>query len=852
MIHYPNFPVIYVGSNLDDSDIRAILLDLKQNIEIVPRSYLVLPNLKSAEKAFWETTFHLSCIDMTFEGFLQEINTSIPTHFRGIAVLQTEFDHPICNRFTTGNATIPDNVRQFLSRDVIYIDSQYKPTELTAQQFYKGYFKDLSPIAYSYDIKRTLTDSILSEVFLLEEAERTSKQEFYLIRGHAGSGKSILLQRLFWDAANLFNKLCLLLNTDIIPDYEALLYIYQHCNERIFLCVDPVHKYQEIIASWLSKAKRDNLPLTIVGAERNHEWNVSCADVYKFVNETYELKYLIESEIDSLIAKLTEHKSLGFLKGLSLENQKQAFKELTGNQLLVALYEATQGKPFSEIILNEYKSIVPLQAQSLYLTICILYRLGIPTRAGLISRVHGIEFEEFKRDFFQPLEFIVFDYKDKLTGDKVYRTRHPVIAEMVFEQVLIDEQSRFDEYIRILNNIDIGYYSDRQAFIKLINARELMRLFRNTQFIRKLYETVNNRIGEDTFLWQQEAIFEMNSTDGKIDIAGELLRKALIRQPNNRLIKHSLSEWAYKKAGKVTTPLEKNKYLNESQKISKELTADEVVSPYAFVTLIKIGLEELIDIMQSGDSATIERKIGDIERIIANAKQIFPDDSFILTEEYNFCEIVNRNPEALQTLEKAFSANKGSPYIAVRLAHLYKTNNPEKAIEVLSECVKAKSFDKYSNYNLATLLMKYHPEKVGDIKHHLRRSFTDGDVNYAAQFWYARLLYLEGPNGDAIRLFNKLYTADLDPTVKMELRGLVVDSNSKPITFSGIVAKIEHSFGFIKRDGYQDRIFMHRSDSNEIQWANLKEGDRVNFEMGFSYRGPKGTNIRKEGTSHNH
>lgn len=842
--HAAQFPVIYIGSNLDDSDIRAILLELKEEIQITPRSYIVSPSLKQAEKSFWES-YALTCIDMTFEAFLKEIDIAIPKTTRKLAKLEEKYEHPICQRFRTKDTAVPDTVKLLLSRDVEYLNKEIKPTELTPQQFYKGYYKDCSPIIYNYDIKRPISDNIISEVFLLEEEEKENPEELYILRGHAGSGKTVLLRRIAWDSAIEFNKLCLWLHSDLFPEYDALLDLFRLCGERIFIFIDPIHKHQEVVQLWLTRARRDKLPLTIIGAERNHEWNISCTDLLPYVKEIYDLKYLRNGEIEELIAKLGEHKSLGYLEGLPLDKQIEEFSQRAGRQLLVALYEATLGKSFQEIIFDEYKSISSLQAKSLYLTICVLHRLGVPTRAGLISRVHNITFPEFQDKFFKPLDFIVFVGKDKFIRDYVYLSRHPVVAEMVFEQVLLDEQDRFNEYIRLINAMDMGYSSDRESFMKLINGRQLMQLFRNTEFIRRLFENAKDRVGENPYLLQQEAIFEMNSADGSIEKAGGLLRKSITIQPSSKVIKHSLSEWALKKAEKAKTELEKTKYKRESKKIAKELTQGEIVTAHPFHTLIKIGLEELREVIEIGDPATIERKVGEVERIIVNAKQFFPEQSVILSEESKFCEYVNNHPKAKSLLEQAFSNNKGNPFIAIRLANLYEEEDPSKAIEVLSECVDAKPNDKNVNFNLAMMLQKYRPEKRADIKLHLRRSFTDGDSKYAAQFWYARFLYMEDPKGDAYKYFKNLGQAYLNPEVKNLIRGIIVE-NGNPVIFRGVVTKKEHSFSFINRDGYQDAIFVHIDDVKESIWEKLREGDRVYFEMGFSYRGPRAQNLKKE------
>jgi cold shock CspA family protein len=208
--------------------------------------------------------------------------------------------------------------------------------------------------------------------------------------------------------------------------------------------------------------------------------------------------------------------------------------------------------------------------------------------------------------------------------------------------------------------------------------------------------------------------------------------------------------------------------------------------------------------------------------------------------------MMNRNPEAINTLRSAFDSNKGSPFIAVRLASLYENaGKTDDAIKVLSDCIDIKPADRYTNFNLAMLFLKYHPEDTGTIKIHLKRSFSDGDSNYAAQFWYARLLYIENPFGEAKKYFDILGLARVDPKIRDMTRGVITDNN-KPIVFTGVVGTKEFSFGFIKRDGFQDSIFMHNSDIDYREWDEIKTGMRVQFEMGFSYRGAKGINVKRE------
>lgn len=841
-----DFPFIFSGYSLGDSDIRAILLELTQLGDARPRSYIVTPNMTPAEVRLWEER-KVTHIPLSFKDFMNELDGSISSSFRALSTISDKSESPINRHLTIPQGgNISESLTTLLNRDVEYIHKEFKTEKADPTSFYKGYFVDWAPIAENLDVKRVLTNTILSEVIIASEEERRETCDFFVIKGHAGSGKSVILKRIAWEASVEFDKICLFVKQASYIDFEPLSELYRLSKERIFIFIDPVTDFSEIIEDIVSKARKEKIPLTIIGGERHNEWNISCTHLDAYVTGSYDVPYLNEKEIEELITLLEKNKSLGYLAGKSLDEQKNELSKRAGRQLLVALHEATMGRPFSDIVFDEYNSISSKRAQSLYLTVCVFNRLNVPVRAGLVSRIHGIPFSEFEERLFKPLEYIVFAKFNNILRDFEYRTRHSHIAEMVFERALTDVQDRFDEYIRILNSVDVDYSADQDGFKGITNHRELMTLFRDPQMIRQIYKVAQSRDSDNPMLFQQEALFEMHSPNGSIEKASELLQKAYKKAPHNKALAHSLSELALKKAESSSSDLERDKYLQESKKISASLISRGSVSAYPYHTILKSELIELEGIIASNDEVSIERKTKDIEKSISSALQMFPDDSHIRDMEAKFCNLINRHNLALIALEKAFSANKRSSYIASRLAKVYEMNGRiDDAVRVLNECLEVNPAEKHINFQLAMLLANLETTNRADVLHLLRRSFTVGDNNYIAQFWYARHIYLDGEREDAMKVFNNLGEINIDIRTKSEPRGVVIE-NEQIKRYSGIITKIEASYVFIVRDVYQDVIFANVKFTDEKEWSKLRYNKRVTFDLAFNYRGPFAINIREE------
>jgi tetratricopeptide (TPR) repeat protein len=837
--------VIFIGYGLQDQNLRSILLELSKNIENRPRYYLIKPRADQQEKDFWNTK-RITVLEGTLESFLTILNQEIPEQQRKLIKLLTT-DHPIQKKFILSE-TIAGSVKDLLEHDVEYIHENLNSEDGTPQRFYKGFDLSWYPILANLDVRRRLTETIIYDVIIKPEQDRVTKAELYVIKAEAGAGKTILLRRIAWEAGTQADALCLFVRKLGEPSFKALKELYRLTNERIFLFVDTTGDNISSIKKIIEDARHFDIPITVITAERINEWNMLCEELDNFVSDEYNLKYLSAKEIKELVKLLDKHNALGInLQNKTFEEQTKEFEQKAGRQLLVALHEATMGRPFEEIIIDEYKNIYPQQAQNLYLTVCLLNQFNVPVRAGLISRVHNINFSDFKNKLFQPLESVVKVETKKVTDDYMYTARHPEIAHMVFEGILIDDTDRYNEYIRVIKHLNISYDADRESFRKLLNARILKNNFSNDDDIQAIYKVATEIAKEESYLYQQMANYERIRVNGDYQKAQELLQKAQKLNPRDKSIIHSLAELAITRAKESTSILKCSKFRLEAKSFLDSLLSSSSDNRYAISTLIKLNIDELEDLLKQDESTDrdIEQAIRQVERHLEDAKSKW-SEYFVETLEARFARILEDHERTLNALKSAFKINPRDPFIAISLSQIYWS---KKDFIVAKNCINKaldnNQTDRTLNYRYAKILRQTNPFDIDSIAYHFRKSFLSGQNNYDAQFWYARYTYEScdiDKKEQAMDIFKQLRSASIKYEIKTEVRDYIKDENLNKKTFSGTVSRIEAMHGFVSIDGRGDDVFFHKK--NVCNWDDLKTESRISFFVGFTYTGLVATEIK--------
>ena len=782
---------------------------------------------------------------MSFESFLQALSSAIPKVARAIPVGLGGGAASIRKHYRVPGISESQAVVSFLQDDADHVYQGMPISGAPSKDFYFGRDLGWAGIAENLDVRRRISDSVMIDAILREERKRHHCCDLYVLKGPAGNGKSIALKRLAWDAASEFDKIVIFVKTAGAIKHEALADLFGYCQERVFLFVDRAAVYASEIRGLMQVARSQELKLTIITAERDNEWNMRCGTLEEYLEQDYPVRYLSEDEITDLLGKLEHHDALGVLKDASHQQRITAFVERAQRQLLVALHEATAGKRFEDILMDEYNRIIPTEARQLYLDVCTLHRLGVGVRAGLISRISKIRFIDFQTRFLEPLEHVVQVYRDKYIDDMMYQSRHSHVAEIVFYGALEDAEERFDQIIGIIQEMNIGYSSDMTAFREITNGKKVLETFRQSIDLgRRLYDVAEDLAGDNAYLFQQRAEFEMDHREGDLAVAERALDRAVELAPYDPSIQHSCAVLARNQAQASVNPLLRAKYRRTARERLQAVTGPNARRPHGFHTAALLYLDELKDALGQaeveGPDAGGERPMvnfsRDVEQVIARGLQKFPEDGFLLQVQSEYLDLISRHQRAEEALQKAFAKNPRHDWIAVLLSRrLAGDGRIEDAKVVLKQALEEMPASKQAHLALAHLYMRSESEEEKRmVLGHLAASFIDGDTNYDAQFWYARELFLRGEYEQARKYFGKLKAVTMPGPVRNQLRGIVRDGSGKAQRLEGAIIFKEEAYLFVKPDDFQADVYGDSSETSGAVWKGLQQGARVTFELGFT------------------
>ena len=840
--------IVFAGYAADDANLRTLIGQIIKEGDKRPRHYIVRPDIEGIEREYWEDR-RFRALALSFEQFLEELDQKLPAGIRrlakaGAVISKTTFTRHIS---VSGGAESPALLR-YLATECDHVSAELKAEVHDPKRFYAGFDVGWSCVQESWDVVRRIGRTILSD-HILRRADGAGPT-LVVLKAHAGAGKSVIVRRLAWDAATSHDKLVFFIGRSGRLDVERVEEIFSLTNRTVYLVLDGAAQFADDIQAAMDKARRRKWPLVIVCAERISEWNIDCEALDEEVDQEYDLKYLSKYEIEQLLQKLEQHGALGYLASIPASDRPTHLAEKFGRQLLVALHEATKNANFREIVANEYNNIRPAEARLLYLDICALNRFGTPVRAGLIARVHGIGFDEFRDRFFKPLEQIVELRENHRIGDYTYEARHPLIADLVYTSSLITTDERFDNVMRIVGKLNPTYSYDQQVLFHLIRASTLDELFPDRRKGAAIYEIAAETFGRSAVLLHQWGLYEMHRAgEGSgLDRAQSLIEEALEHQPKNRAIQHSMAELALRRSRIAKSLTDREAYRDEATALAKTLVRYGS-SSFPFHTMAKAAIDGVTDALAKLETQPDELSELAVDEAIKNAEdtlrkglQRFPSDDRLLTAEAELGRALHNAPRALQALTKAFRVNPKSSLVARRLATVQKANGDiAGAINTLRIALDHNNGNEFLHFDMATCLREQGPDAdqtdIEGILFHYARAFRQGDKNYEAQFWCARQYWIKGDYTSSRKIFDALKQARVPYALKNEARGILLNPEGQDVRFNGEVLSASEGYGFVKL--YERPTTIYFAQPNQGDGQPFSKDGRVVFSMAFSLKGPQ-------------
>lgn len=845
--------LVFIGHSLQDVDLRKFLIDLVGQLGSHPQFYMVRPEVDSLEKNFWAKK-NINIIELPYDKFLQKLDVAIPRQLRPL-LKRLQDDHPIRKHFTT--QTPPSRTLiESLQNDWEYVHAGMIIEQGNPKKFYSGFNLGWYPIQADLDVRRRLSSQLIDDVFLRSEEDRPTIVELYLVKAEAGAGKSVSLRRTAWEAAIHGGALVLYVRSGRIPEAGVVEEVAGSTGQRIFVFIENPANNLAGLVRLLTEVRKRKIRVTFITAERVNEWNVRCEGLEDYLSGEHVLRSLDENEIGALVDLLEKHNALGpRLERLSRDERIEEFIKQAKRQLLVALHVATQGKPFEDILLDEYRRILPPEAQRLYLTVCVLNRLKVPVRAGVISRVHNIPFEDFQKRLFKPLEHVVHSVLLSW-GDMAYRTRHAEIAEIVFRRVLVEPSDRYNEIVRILRALNPMYSTDSLALRGLLRARQVDDLFPSYEDAAALYQAAVEVIGEDDlYLLHQRANYERIRPNGNLQTAASLLMKARELDPRDETVIHTLAEVMRKRADNSTESLERRRYRTEAKALLQRIGLEGPSAKFAVSTLAKIAIDSIADVLKEASSTErdIDEAVREAEKEIEGARQRYPGDSHVGSLEAELGRVLEDDERTYNALNKAWRANPRDPFIASRLATiLVNRQQIDEARRVVCEALRSNRGDKRLNHMYAEIERQHTAQPdIAELVNHYRRAFTRWDANYESQFWFARYAWELGTHeskAESKEVFRHLREAPVPHSERIKIRD-IIKTEERCFEFFGSVTRVESTHGFISLDKSGDWVFFHQYDVPENVWTDLAAERRVGFNLGFSLGGLRAFNLWLEGNA---
>lgn len=608
-----------------------------------------------------------------------------------------------------------------------------------------------------------------------------------------------------------------------------------------FFLVDQAREHALSLETALAQQRQTNTNCLFIIGERKNEWRMART---RMKVEEYEIQPLSDAEIDRLLDFLTRERALGKLGELDRDFQFALVKKKHEQQLLVAMREATEGEFFDVIIENEYRGIEDPRspgssvARDLYLLTSCFYQAGVLARDHLLAEILRKPLNVLYEEIGDSLDGIVtFEETDAARGEYAARTRHRVIADIVWKRC---GQTATKEMIlqAAMEKLNLSYRLDKAIFEKFVRTDSIVGTFRLLDGKIRFFEAACKREPENPFVRQHFA--RMLLREKKPNAALAEIDAALRMDGEPRVLHHTRGTVLADLALTAESEDVGRKWMLQSEHEFRRCILMNAKDDFSYQSLASLYLEWAKKAKSEDESSEYITKC---EQAISDGLRSckYREALWVVSSEVR--KWLGNQPSRIEKLRHAVSESTAESVIPrYLLGRAYRQQGfPEKAMAVLDPVVKSKfdEFRSFVEYVKSMLLLGEPYSKCAAV---LSQCRLDGVTDPAYVGLLGGLLFMDGKPDEAAKIFSESLRQGFsyDEKLRIQFRPRDPVDQKAPLRLSGRVTTVKPAYVFVQTDKYPDFI----STTTKIGKTILQRDMRVTFQPVFNAKGPYADNVR--------
>lgn len=551
-------PVVFVGTQLDESFLWHYLEARGKHgprADQRPRSYLVTPNLPRSRQALL-AEFNTELVPLTEEDFHSYI-------------LRGEVE--------AMNASALRGTHTPQADAAVSVQKAIENAGRGSSDFLFGFEPEWEDITDGYAVERDVETSLLAVV-------EKSLPVSIVLHGTAGAGVSTTLRRIAV-LLNAAGKRVYWLDRETRLNIGDLRTLFSDLDPDVVV-IDGIDRFGSSARALLIGIAKDSDCATIGGLRSPRLHLVEGAGIIKI-----DQSDLSPTDADRLVSSLERANRLGELRALgSHELRVERLLKQSSSILLVAMMQATSGKPFDDKIEEELNELGGID-RTAYSLMCLAAHLDEQlTREDILLALQGYN----GNDVLQSLAI--------LRSARLVRTHHDALTvrHRLIGDVAVRAMRRRGSLVEPVANLLwlAGLKSQRNAgvrdrygrlLVRLLNHDLLADLLSTPEHVRSAYSQLDRLLSDEFHFWLQRAEYEI--AHEQFSLARNFLAQAEHLKEQDIFIETAWGHLLLKEACNSPTAADSRTTADEGlRRLEAALAGRPKFSPHTYGVYGRLGL----------------------------------------------------------------------------------------------------------------------------------------------------------------------------------------------------------------------------------------------------------------------